>query len=386
MRDVPSKKGEVFLGPLVPGAGLWAPNIKPPTARRVSLIVDNLTGLLQQGESLPIHEMRRTQPWLVQIEPESHIESLVDLVSESVSKLNTSFCGLSFKDATTLKALEYSGYHVHHEPLIPGIDVPLIQADLARNLPSGDSAGLSTALVSRHILEHASNPGEFLATCRKFVGASGYLIVEVPDAEPAIETLDFSELWDEHISYFTEQSLRIALESSGFSVLQLKKIQSDGEDVLCALAQPSENVLTSHKMTSPRTIAKTHRFLLGISSAPSFLARKFSELNVGSVVILGANHRTSNLIDMFLPGSAEVQVIDDDVRKQGLTISSRQIPVLSRQLCKSAQPQPDLVIVGLNKFKGREVLQSLADLFIGDPQTLTISDFYQHFGSQVSDT
>lgn len=380
---MPSKKGEVYLGPLVAGAGLWAPDREPPIARRFSLFTNDSTGLLQQGESLPIHEMGRTHPWLVQIEPESHIEHLVRILKNNLIEAPSRILGLSFKDATTLRELGATDYSVDHQPLISGTDVPFIPDDFARFPFYRNSDDTSTVLISRHILEHATSPRGFLANCRKFVGKSGYLLLEVPDAEPAIENFDFSEIWDEHMAYFTNQSLQLTLESAGFRVLELKKIQSDGEDLLCVLAQPSDHLVRPKAVNISSQVEKTDHFLGAISRAPDILSERFSNLDIRSVTVLGANHRSSNLIDIFLPEGVRVNVIDDDPRKHGLTISKQRVPVVSRHLAKKMEAQPGLIVVALNNFKGAKLLNPLSDFFGGKPLTLPIAHFYREMSCDL---
>lgn len=382
---MPSKKGEVYLGPLIAGAGLWEPDREPPKAGRISLFTNASTGLLQQGESLPLHEMGRTHPWLVQIEPESHIEHLVGILKNNLIEVPSEIRGLSFKDGTTLRELGATGYSVNHQPLISGTDVPFIPSDFAEAAFFRNSEDPSTVLVSRHIFEHSSSPQEFLTNCRKYLGKSGYLLLEVPDAEPAIENFDFSEIWDEHLAYFTHQSLQVTLESQGFRVLDLKRIQSDGEDLLCVLAQPCDDLVRSKTVSVSSLVEKTDCYLDAISRAPDILTERFSKLGIQSVTILGANHRSSNLIDIFLPEAVEVNVIDDDPRKQGLTISKQRTPVVSRHSAKIKRARPDLIIVALNSFKGAKLVNPLSHFFDGNPLTLPIAHFYRDWSCELTE-
>lgn len=374
-----SRELEVFLGPLVAGAGLWEPKQVIPPARKVSLIVENFTGLLRQQEQLPMQEMRRTKTWIVQIEPESHLDSLGALVQENKIGRNISIHGLSFKDVTTLNLLESAGYRVEHSPVIEGTDVPIIQNDFIQSQLADDLPDSARMLVCRHLFEHATEVGKFLGACRNFVGPSGYLLIEVPNAEPAIIEHDFSEVWDEHISYFTSQTIVKTLALSGFKVLSLKKIHSDGEELLCLLAQASSDLNFSQMVADSDLIESSLAFLHRIANGPRVLRDNFSRLAVRSIVIFGANHRASNLIDIFLPKDMFVGVIDDDPNKQGLTISSRKIPILSRVESKSRLQDPDLVVLAFSNPKAKKLRQQITKCFPSEPLLLSIPDFYKTF-------
>lgn len=71
---------------------------------------------------------------------------------------------------------------------------------------------------SFHVLEHVTEVRSVLQGIAKALDADGVGIVEVPSTEAALANLRFGDFMPDHLNYFTESTLRAALEWSGFSV------------------------------------------------------------------------------------------------------------------------------------------------------------------------
>jgi hypothetical protein len=78
---------------------------------------------------------------------------------------------------------------------------------------------LPTRLVSRHTIEHVSDPLDFLSAMRTAIGTRpAQLFIETPCVEWILANNMFQDFFFEHCSLFTVQSLATALEKSGFAV------------------------------------------------------------------------------------------------------------------------------------------------------------------------
>jgi hypothetical protein len=105
--------------------------------------------------------------------------------------------------------------------------IDLREGFLAHTLSREDfSENGGTVLALAHVLEHLHSPVDMLKTLRAHYQSS-YLFLEVPDAdwEGSVMELDtFSQSsMGQHFWSFTEQSLRIILESTGFVVVSSAK-------------------------------------------------------------------------------------------------------------------------------------------------------------------
>ncbi len=92
--------------------------------------------------------------------------------------------------------------------------------------------------VCINFLEHAPDPRGFLRTLRDQLvpGAPG--LIEVPSFEHMLECDRFYDFIPDHLSYFTEKTLRLILETSGFEVLSCSRVW-EGYD-LAALVRRRE--------------------------------------------------------------------------------------------------------------------------------------------------
>ena len=87
----------------------------------------------------------------------------------------------------------------------------------------------------RYLLEHCHDPLAALGTLRQLLSADGLLIVEVPDSEKFLSACDYSFLWEEHVSYFTDATLLSLLSRHGFQSVSLRKYNfSGGGLAVCA--------------------------------------------------------------------------------------------------------------------------------------------------------
>lgn len=81
------------------------------------------------------------------------------------------------------------------------------------------------AIVSRHTIEHISDPVGFLVAIRNACGNRKVkLFLETPCANWILDNLQFQDLFYEHCSIFTEASLRRALKEAGLAVSEIKHV------------------------------------------------------------------------------------------------------------------------------------------------------------------
>lgn len=95
-----------------------------------------------------------------------------------------------------------------------------------------------SALTCLQVLEHISNPVDFLMILRKSLAEGGVGVIEVPRLEFILSEGRFYDFFGDHVNYFTENTLRLACEMAGFKVLQA---YSDfDEQFLIAEVTPAE--------------------------------------------------------------------------------------------------------------------------------------------------
>ncbi len=83
------------------------------------------------------------------------------------------------------------------------------------------------AFYIMNYLEHIPEPVSFLKGIRRNLSEDGIGLVEVPNFDMMLRQNLYSEFIQDHLSYFTEATLKTALELSGFEVLDIRSIWHD---------------------------------------------------------------------------------------------------------------------------------------------------------------
>jgi hypothetical protein len=140
---------------------------------------------------------------------------------------------LSSHISGSIRVLDWGGDTGKNTPfrnLAEKIDV----YDLSDSLPvpgvrrvtlSEASEGAYSLIVCMQVLEHVPYPETELRTIRRFMTSGTVLYVEVPCEElmlvESVARHERKRYWHEHINFFSERSLALLFERSGFRILEL---------------------------------------------------------------------------------------------------------------------------------------------------------------------
>jgi 2-polyprenyl-3-methyl-5-hydroxy-6-metoxy-1,4-benzoquinol methylase len=103
--------------------------------------------------------------------------------------------------------------------------------DIYRDLNYLEDGRLFDVITMFHALEHLPDPRRVLMDLYNVLDDKGMLIVEVPNASDALISLYDSQSfkkfthWSQHLYYFNENTLRLLIESAGFSKVNIKQLQ-----------------------------------------------------------------------------------------------------------------------------------------------------------------
>jgi hypothetical protein len=76
-------------------------------------------------------------------------------------------------------------------------------------------------IIGLSVLEHVTDPVQFLLEIRKHLTVGGRVMLIFPDCEHSLRMGDLNVLANEHLTYFTEKSARWIAPTSGFSILSM---------------------------------------------------------------------------------------------------------------------------------------------------------------------
>jgi 2-polyprenyl-3-methyl-5-hydroxy-6-metoxy-1,4-benzoquinol methylase len=94
--------------------------------------------------------------------------------------------------------------------------------------PSDKNIPKSDLIIHYDVLEHVTDPVDFLSKHKKDLREGGLVAFAVPDCTSYIESGDISMILHEHLNYYDAQSLRNVMEAAGFEVLEIRKANYGG--------------------------------------------------------------------------------------------------------------------------------------------------------------
>lgn len=176
--------------------------------------------------------------------------------------------------------------------------------------------------ISRHVLEHLSDPVRFLQTIRLAMKDEGaVLFLEIPDGAFMLEQCSIWDVIYEHYSYFTPFSLQYLLGRTGF---RFTEIQSGfGGQYLCVDAFPqaewNKTVSSPDKIPENALLRQAEDFpLCGRKRYEKVEKLIATELDHGRKIVLwGAGSKGVTLLNQLADPGRIQYVVDINPGKQG---------------------------------------------------------------------
>ena len=171
------------------------------------------------------------------------------------------------------------------------------------------------AFTSFNYLEHQPNPDIYLKAIANNLVDGGYGLITVPSLEYILEQKSFYEIIPDHIAYYTEDSLTNLLNSSGFRVLSIERIN---RDTLSAVVKKKEPVdLTELKKEQEYIQKDVDSFIENASKAGKTIA------------VWGASHQGFTLCSVTGLRGRVKYIIDSAPFKQGKVAPASHINIIS---------------------------------------------------------
>ncbi len=174
----------------------------------------------------------------------------------------------------------------------------------------------------RHVIEHLQSPLEMLRAIRKAIGnrKNSYVFFETPELRWILDTVTFWDLFYEHCSYFTAESVTWAFEQAGFQVLEAHP--AFDEQYIWVEAKPG----VANKIPEPPgplgvadLWSKIQSFLVRLKERMEACEEKIEFFNkAGGCAIWGAAAKGATLVNTIDPENRRIRfLIDINPAKQG---------------------------------------------------------------------
>jgi len=299
-------------------------------------------GMIQLTQRIPFDAIRPRFDWLLYNEPEGHLDDVALELKKLPGITDASrILGITYKDQSTLNRLLKLG--MNHGQCIDEInfDIPEIFFGLEtiqqvlRNSKTvtqlKNQYGAADVLIMRHVIEHSDNAKELMLSLKELIADNGYVVIELPDSSKIFSSCNHAFVWEEHISYFTEETLKLLAEEVGAEIAWFKRYSYPYEDSL--LAAFRFNALPKKNNQSEADISETENTLLKFrTSFDDFKIqwRKTLEKYIHQgekVAVFGAGHLSGKFINFFELHDLIDCVIDDHPKKSGMNMPGSLLPI-----------------------------------------------------------
>jgi len=174
-----------------------------------------------------------------------------------------------------------------------------------------------------NVFAHIDDLSAVLRAVRFALGMNGLFAVEVHDGELVSREGQFDSIYHEHLTYYTETTLRELLERGGFSVIACDKTAMHGGG-LRLIARLTDQV-TDHARSQERVEILNDFITPAIARCRADLERLFAEH--GPLAGYGAAGRSQMFINMTRSEALFHRVFDDSPLRQGRYIAGTDIPI-----------------------------------------------------------
>jgi len=306
-------------------------------------------GLVQLVNSFPLARILPLYDWVVRYaEPEEHLDKLAETIAGlpgiKDDAKNAKICGISFKDDSLLQRLKNMGFsnawRLDMEKEL-GIKTAPAGAESVQDRFTLEKAeelaakhGKQDIIIARHILEHAYDLFGLLKALGELIKPEGYVVLEVPGCNQALEQLDYTTIWEEHTAYFTEQSFKHSITAASFFIKHFEEVPYPLESSLIAVAQPQK------QKDKTRAAILDKRILIAELQRAELFAKGFSKRKeewrnylskTNRIALFGAGHLACGFINFFKLKEFVDLVIDDNPDKKGLFMPGSSLPILGSE-------------------------------------------------------
>ncbi|MBT3390760.1 MAG: methyltransferase domain-containing protein [Chloroflexi bacterium] len=228
-------------------------------------------------------------------------------------------------------------------------------------------------VICKMTLEHIGNVAEFVDMVRAALTNSPQALVyfQVPDTNRVLEEIAFWDIYYEHCSYFTANSLRNLFQRCGFEVLRLERAYDNqylmiearlSTPAIPTLAKPANNP------RSKVTFFQQH-IARRLSGWRNFLAKKQHQRQ--RVMLWGGGSKAVAFLTTLGIGNEIEYCVDINPHKRGTFTAGSGHEIIAPEDLKDSPP--DVVIV-LNPIYIPEIRQSLKTLgLVPDILSITTS-------------
>ena len=280
--------------------------------------------------------------WIKYNEPEPHLDQFVNtILKKYFNNKKIIVGGISSKDDSTLNRFLKLGHKIWRIDekkdlkISYGSGIETIQHYLRKNklIHLNKKYGKVDFLVVRHIWEHVYNQKEFSDVLKGLIKKDGIIFIEIPDCRKLLKSKDITMIWEEHLFYYTSETIITSLRQNGLRVISKKIISYPTENsiLLCVKPYKKKRSLISNLNNLKKEISLGFNYGKQYQKNKKYLNNLFSVITKKKkeIVLFGGGHLSLAFIAFYDIYKYISFIVDDDVNKKGMFMPGSSIQIKS---------------------------------------------------------
>ncbi len=343
-----------------------------PATYPLELGVCGQCALVQLFDIAPIDAIRPRLPWIRYNEPSAHLDDAAAQLAALVGNTGAAL-GVGPFDGPLLERLKLSGCEISsidgRELAGEALNQPYAyletyQAGLLP-VPLAGVAGGRDLVICRYLVEHSHDPVLALRGLGSLLGPKGVLVVEVPDSRKFIQRRDYCFPWEEHVCYFTEETIRGLAVQAGFVVERLLRYPGLLEDALIVALRPAPrlNETAPNKDYVAEQMREFETYAAAFPGSRDRWRSKLEQVTAqgDNVALMGIGHQAITVVNAFGLQDLIAFAVDDDRDKLGLFAPGFRSPVIASS--ELATLQATLCLMAVNPRVIPKIQEKLGESF-----------------------
>lgn len=213
-------------------------------------------------------------------------------------------------------------------------------------------------VILRGVLEHITNPSNFLESVKEVLSEEGVIAVEVPNLDYSLTNGVIGDFFHEHVSYFTKESLVRCLELAGLETMQI----DNSEYYLRAVFRRAKIPLSKSKKRSfEKEATRLKQLFKQYEENVERLKKELNDLLQSSsgdgIYVWGGGGHTIGLLSKMHGLLKPVGIIDGDRSKEGKFIPGFDLPVYSKIILADLDLKKSAIIVSSKIFQNEIIAE-----------------------------
>jgi len=171
-------------------------------------------------------------------------------------------------------------------------------------------------IIMSKLLEHSEKPNKIIINLAKLLSYKGKILIDVPDTENCLNSINISTIWEDHLYYFNKYSLRSLLDALSFKTLFIKKYKRIQESDLYGLFQISNGKVKKNLILKKYNNQIFLKFKNNFKKKIDLINKKLLSFDK-EIFFLGCGHNLLNFLRICKINSKIINIIDDGKNKIG---------------------------------------------------------------------